>query len=216
MSIQGHFNQRAQGRARAGFTLIEIIAVIMIIGILSVLLLSNLWGANEGARAESTRTLILQLQTAANSYEIETGDYPPSHFATDEAANEGVNVGIEAFVAALFSNGYEAFEALTDDQLENVDGDSATKPVSDLGRQLFEAVDAWGNPIAYIHNRDYEDTSRQYVTYDAETGELVTTFVLAHRNDKTNRYQMKTKFQFISAASDGVFGTEDDITNFGR
>lgn len=200
--------------SKSGFTLIEISAVILIIAILTALLVSNLWGANESAKINLTQSLLAQLSSAADQYENETGDYPPSTFTSDESANEGVNVGIEAFVAALFSNNYEAFGALTDDQLMNTDDDKAAKPVSDLGRGLFEAVDGWENPIAYIHNRDYGEDNRQYQTIDAETDDYVTGIVLARKNPDTGRYERKTKYQFVSAGPDGLFGTEDDITNF--
>ena len=127
--------------SKSGFTLIEISAVILIIAILTALLVSNLWGANKSTKINLTQSLSTQLSNTTNQYENKTNNYPPSTFTSDESANEGVNVGIEAFVAALFSNNYEAFGALTDDQLMNTDDDKAAKPVSDLGRGLFEAVD---------------------------------------------------------------------------
>lgn len=202
--------------SRAGFTLIEILTVVLIVGILSVILIANIWGAREGANASATRALISQLEAVADMVERETGDYPPSSFGSDVGANDGTNVGIEAFVAALFSEGRDGLGGIPEDELANIDRDRASENVSDLGRELFEIVDAWGNPIAYIHHRDYEDETREYVSYSAESGEEIQGFVVAHRNEATNRYKQKTKYQFISAGSDGVFGTDDDITNFQR
>jgi prepilin-type N-terminal cleavage/methylation domain-containing protein len=201
-------------RTRAGFTLIEVLAVLLIVGILSVILISNLWGAKEAADVSLTKTILANVESACDAYERETGDYPPSHFANDLTSNQGTNVGIEACVAALWSNGFEANGAFQDDQLDNVDGDSATESVSDLGRSLLELVDAWGNPIAYIHHRDYKDETREYMTLHPETGEETLSRVLARKNATTGRYQRHTKYQLISAGSDGLFGTEDDITNF--
>lgn len=204
---------------RAGFTLIELLVVILIISILAAVLVTQLGGAEDAARNQQTRQQLAKLSAALISYETDGhGDYPASRFP-DEAgvSNDGTNVGIEALVVALWSNGYEAGGLLDDeaDRLQNTDGDSSSRALTDFpSRQLFELSDAWDNPLAYIHRRDYDAGEFAYVTSDPLTGEEIESMVKAHKNPDTGRYYDARSFQLISAGSDGRFGTPDDVTSF--
>ena len=207
--------------ARAGFTLIELLAVILILGILTAVLVTNLGDADEAARVQQTRAQIAKLSAAINSYESDRfGDYPPSRFSDEQGvSNEGFNVGVEALVAALWSNGYDAGGLLEDeaDRLDNTDGDASSRNLTDFpSRELFELVDAWGNPLAYFHNRDYSETSPAYVTFDPVTGEELESVPRAAKNTTTGLYYAARSFQLVSAGPDALFGTEDDVTNLGR
>ena len=206
--------------ARAGFTLIELLAVILIVGILATVLISQLGGATEAANIQSTRGKLAILGSAMESYEYDKGDYPPSSFTDEQGvANDGVNVGIEAMVVAMWSDGYEAGHKLDEeaDRLVNTDNDSSGKTLTDFGtRGLFELADAFGNPLAYFHRRDYEVKDRDYITFDLETGEELHSFPKAFFNEKTGRFYNRMSYQLISAGQDALFGTEDDITAFDR
>ena len=92
-------------RRRAGFSLLELLAVIVIIGILISVLVTSLGGADDGARARLTRVQLEQLATIADVYEREFGDFPPSQLPDQAGSVNAVNTGIEAFVAALWSRG---------------------------------------------------------------------------------------------------------------
>jgi prepilin-type N-terminal cleavage/methylation domain-containing protein len=205
---------------RAGFTLIEILAVILIIGILATILVTQLGGAEEAAKVQTTRQQLATLEGALNTYEIEFGDYPSSSFSDEQGVpNDGTNVGVECLVVALWSRGYEGGGFLDDiaDQLINVDGDHSGKSLTDFGtRALLEIVDGWGNPIAYIHRRDYELTNRAYLTFNDVTGEEIRSFPKAFRDPLKDRFYNFMKFQLISAGPDGEFGGPDDITVFDR
>jgi prepilin-type N-terminal cleavage/methylation domain-containing protein len=206
-------------RRRAGFTLIELLAVILIVGILSAILVSQLGGAEEAAQVQLTKQKLAMLDGVLEAYENEHGDYPPSSFTGEEGVpNEGTNVGIEALVVALWSNGWEAGGLMSPDELGNVDGDVAPRTLGDLGRELLEVVDAWGNPVAYLHRRDYGDVNRQYLTIDTATGEPVVSTPRTYKNPRTDRYYNANKYQLVSAGPDGRFGgeTDDDITAFER
>ena len=211
----------AAGRVRrAGFTLIEILAVILILGILATILITQLGGAEQAAREQTTAQRMAKIEAAIEHYSREFGAYPPSSFAGDqEVSNDGTNVGNEALVVALWSKKWNAGGLLDDvvDQLVNLDEDSSNRQLTDFGnRALLEIPDDWGNPLAYIERTDYGVTGRPYLTYDGETGVELESAPNAFKNPSTGLYYNAQRFQLISAGPDGEFGTEDDITTFDR
>lgn len=207
-------------RPRAGFTLVELLAVILILSILVWALSKGLFEGMSASKMQVSKQTLAKLGAAAEHYQREFGAYPPSSFqAGQEVANDGKNVGIEAFVVAMFSKKFEAGGLLEDvrDQLVNTDGDNAPRQLTDFAtRELLEVADAWGNPVAYIERSDYAVTNRRYVTFDAETSEEVETVPVPYKNARTGQYHAAQTFQFISAGEDGRFGTDDDITAFER
>jgi len=204
---------------RQGFTLIELMAVLLIISILASILVVNLAGAQESTEIQNTRQKLVSLEAVIEDYNNNRqGDYPSSSFSVESGeSNEGTNVGNEALVVAFFSDGWEAGGALPNlaDELINVDGDRSGRKLTDFDtRELLEIADAWDNPIAYIHSREYDIKPRAYLTYSPKDGEQITSFPKPFKNETTGRYYQARRFQLISAGPDGAFGTEDDITNF--
>lgn len=63
---------------RAGFTLIEVLLVVAILGILATVVAVNLGGHGERARMRATRASISAISTAIDMYEIDTGRIPAS------------------------------------------------------------------------------------------------------------------------------------------
>ena len=207
---------RAPNNSRSGFTLIEMIAVLLILSILAGVFMMNIGTTQEIVEIRIVRTQLEQIAVAAAEYEVEEGDYPPSNFDLETGpAPNVINVGIERMIVALWADGLEGC-GLSPDELDNLDGDRTAKRLSDLPTtDMFELLDAWGNPIAYFHHTDYEREDI-YQTFDSLTGERVDTKVRALKNKKTQLYFEHRKFQLISAGPDGLFKTEDDITNFKR
>lgn len=205
---------------RAGFTLVELLAVILILSILVWALTKGLFEAMSTTKLQTTRQQLAKLGAAAEHYQRVEGKYPPSSFEPgQEVANDGKNVGIEAFIVALFSKKFEAGGLLEDvrDTLVNTDADTSPRQLTDFGtRELLEVPDAWGNPVAYIERSDYSATNRRYLTVDAATNEEVESAPVAYKNARTGQYYAATSFQLISAGEDGRFGTDDDITTFER
>jgi len=197
-----------------GFTLIEVLAVIVILGILMIVLLPRLTGITERAKAKMTAAWINQLQTAIGQYEDRYGDYPPSQFQEKwGTAPNTTNLGGETLVLSLWSPEWSG-AGLDEDKLVNTDGDETKKALTKFPKtSLFELRDEWGNPIAYFHHRDYgrEDT---YLVKNADTGEEGESSIKAQMNPTTKTYYNSTKFQLISAGPDGEFGGDDDIGNF--
>lgn len=205
--------KRTRAARRDGFTLIEVLAVIVILSILITFLVPKLLGAEDVVKAENTRAFLLQISTALSEYEAETGDFPTSDFSAEMGVPPNqINVGAEALVIQLWSQEFDGL-GLSQDALVNTDGDSSAKRLTTFGnRELFELCDSWENPIAYLHRRDYGRTD-VYVTWDPETGEEIPdNRVRARTNEVTDRYERPKTYQLISAGQDGRFGTEDDIS----
>jgi prepilin-type N-terminal cleavage/methylation domain-containing protein len=211
---------RATGRARRGFTLIELLAVIVILSILAYFLVTNVFAARETVEIQATRATLAQVAAAIGEYADETGDWPPSDFPEAWGPAPGkVNLGGEALYLVLCAEGRPG-EGRLDQDPSNTDGDATGVRIEGhQSLQVFELADAWGNPIAYFHHRDY-DRKDVYVTFDEDAGGDTESVVQARRNDKTGRWQAPRGFQLISAGPNGRFdvpGSEedDDVTYFG-
>lgn len=204
-----------QSTGKAGFSLIELLAVMMILAILMTFLAFQLGGMGETAKISLTKTFLTTVGGAANDFEHETGDYPPSAWNGEWGATPNkTNLGGETLCIALFSKDYTA-SGISEDELGNTDEDEAKKSLtSHANNSLFELKDGWDNPIAYFHRRNY-GRSDVYLTWD-EQGELADSEVKALKSPKTGNYYNPRGFQLISAGPDGIFGTDDDLYNFER
>jgi len=205
--------RRHATQSRAGFSLIELLAVMVILSILMTFLAFRLGALGGAAKQETTRSFLQQVALAANTYETEMGDYPTSSWKADWGPTPNKqNLGGEALCVQLWSKDYGG-SGISDDKLINMDGDEAKKSLTTHGNNdLFELRDAWDNPIAYFHRQDYnrEDV---YLTLDEEDS-LDTSLVKAVKNPKTGNYFNPRSYQLISAGEDGLFGTKDDLYNF--
>ena len=199
--------------ARAGFSLIELLAVMVILAILMTFLAFRLGALGGAAKQSTTKTFLQEVSAAANIYETEMGDYPSSSWKADWGPTPNKqNLGGEALCVQLWGKDYGG-SGISDDKLVNMDEDEAKKSLTTHGNNdLFELKDAWDNPIAYFHRQDYgrEDV---YLTLDEE-GLIDTSTIQAVRNPKTGNYFNPRGYQLISAGEDGIFGTKDDLYNF--
>lgn len=66
------------GHIRAGFTIIEVMIVLVIIGIIGAIVTMNLVGQTDRARISATKTTMATLQNALTQLRAERGSYPPS------------------------------------------------------------------------------------------------------------------------------------------
>lgn len=208
--------RRAARRPRAGFSLIEMMAVIVIILILMAFLIPRLGTMKETVIANSTRAFMEgQLRAAIGEVENELGDAPPSSWneAWGPEPND-TNRGSECLYVSLWSPEMPKTNLDEEKRLGNTDGDQLKKKATIIeARDLFELVDDWGNPIAYFHHRDY-GRADTYVTIANETGVEETAVVKAQQSPKTKGYYNPRGYQLVSAGEDGIFNTGDDITNF--
>jgi prepilin-type N-terminal cleavage/methylation domain-containing protein len=200
---------------RAGFSLIELMAVMVILAILMTFLAFRLGSLGETAKYATTEQFLHQVGGAASAYEQETGDYPPSKWQSEWGPTPNKsNLGVEVLCATLWGDSGGGF-GISEDRLLNFDADEAKKNLtSHANNDLFELADDWGNPIAYFHRQDYGRLD-SYLTVD-ERGIEGESVVKALKNPVTGNYYNPRSFQLISAGEDGVFGGEesDDIYNF--
>lgn len=204
--------------SRAGFTLVELLAVILILSILLAVLVPNLFSSSEAVAASNTRAFLAQVAAEVDSFERDTGDFPPSRFSKDlDPRPSETNMGIEMMVISIMpADGSYRANASYDDRLINTDGDDTKRSLTRFtSAEVFELKDSWDNPIAYLHRRDYE-RGGEYITFVTDEDEWVEQRVTAWINTQTGDPYRPDTFQLISAGSDGIFGTEDDITNFDR
>jgi len=126
MRVQKIRRNYRQGESRArqtGFTLIEIMIVVVIIGILGALILPNVIGRDDQARATAVSTDLQGLGNALELYKLDNYQYP----STDQ--------GLEALIAR--PGGFP--------EPKNYN------PGGYL-RKKKEPVDPWKNPYIYIQN----------------------------------------------------------------
>jgi general secretion pathway protein G len=85
--------------AQAGFTLVELLLVVAILGILAGVVAVNVAGHGDKARVAATRQSIANIETAVKMYEVTNGGFPDSldqlTVGTEETAaplkKEGLN-----------------------------------------------------------------------------------------------------------------------------
>jgi general secretion pathway protein G len=64
--------------AKRGFTLLEMMMVVMIMGLLATVIVVNISGRSEQARVQLTKTQLSQIKTSLIEYQVSNGTYPPS------------------------------------------------------------------------------------------------------------------------------------------
>ena len=73
--------KRYQGQAfstHLGFTLIEILVVMAIIGMLAVMVAPNIFNQQAGAQRDAALSQISSLEAALDTYRLDVGEYPDS------------------------------------------------------------------------------------------------------------------------------------------
>lgn len=209
----------------AGFTLVEVLVVLTIIGIIGAVLIMRVSStARADAMEMEAKSFIMTIDAALEEYKNHPkfGVLPATSLENVPGVGRlqnRINMGIESLVLALNSkkfDGTRVFEGGREEAYENLDGDSTAKPMSYLSTsELLEVVDPWDNPYAYFNAEDYERTDvRKYkvLAQDGDEHEIVT--VKPHVNPKTRSFFNMSTYQLFSAGPDGVFNTEDDIGNW--
>ncbi|MCC6737802.1 MAG: type II secretion system protein [Planctomycetia bacterium] len=201
---------------RRGFTLLELLIVISIIGVLVAIGLPALVAAKRSSKEKAVRATIAQIDTALTSYETKFADYPPSGGFV-KGAND-VNQGSESLVWHLFTTqkGGPFLDMSTwEDALVNTDSDSTSKPPDSstfMKNDLVELGDAFRNPIVYFHNRDYSKPAKygKYVLAGKDAD------CVPQKSTKTGNYHAPGKYMLWSIGGDDENhnGGEEDIASW--
>ena len=67
---------RQKKNVEAGFTLIELMVVIIILGLLAAVAIPRFMGESDKAKVGTTKTQIVMLETALRMYKLDNGSYP--------------------------------------------------------------------------------------------------------------------------------------------
>ena len=197
-----------------GFTLVELLVVISIIAILAGLAMSGVLKGKLSGEESAVKHNLTALGSRIEQYANELGDYPPSSLVAFGIPGNGANEGIECVLACLQTRKHNGpfIDDLDPDQRSNADEDHLTKlQVShvrkrlDWSRQndkLWEYCDRWGNPLIYIHSRDY---GKQFKVQRRD-GEVL--LVSAKKDPETGGYYKPTEYQLWSLGVDEISGDE--------
>lgn len=71
-------NTRNTANSVQGFTLIEILVVMAIIGMLAIMVAPNIFNQQAGARRDAALSQISTLEAALDTYRLDVGEYPDS------------------------------------------------------------------------------------------------------------------------------------------
>ena len=205
-------------RREAGFTLVELLVAIGIIAVLAGLIFPAMGAAKRSASAKATKATIERVKLACEAYFADFGDYPPTSLAALGVSTNGVNDGSEALLRCLTTRlGRGPYLQFEEKELVNTDDDALARgdPCKSTieSRALYELADAWGNPLIYFHNRDYQGGPK-LERYMTATGERVT--CKPKRSEKTGQFPCPTTFMIWSVGADGVNqdGQGDDVCSW--
>lgn len=76
-------NLSSYGKREKGFTLIEIMVVVIILGLLAGLVLPRILGQEDKARVETAKVQIRSLESALDAYKLDNGFYPTTDQGLD-------------------------------------------------------------------------------------------------------------------------------------
>ena len=114
--------------SRSGFTLIEIMVVIVILAMLAALVGPKLMGRTDDAKIQTTRTQISNLETALKLYKLDNGTYP--------STEQGLNALVAKPTVGVIPKNYK-------------DGGYLEK------KQVPK--DGWGNDYLYVSPGEHGD-----------------------------------------------------------
>ncbi|RJP26242.1 MAG: prepilin-type N-terminal cleavage/methylation domain-containing protein [Candidatus Omnitrophota bacterium] len=191
---------------KKGFTLVELLVVVAIIGILSVILVPNVRENMRRAKVAKTAAMIGNISLAVVTYKSDTGKYPDSYnpqllyaaliggktpFELEQSSLRMIRQGEKIWINSDVDP--------NDDRREDILRSSGV-PSSMLtaSKDEFVIIDAWDNPIYYISSDEYNPGGRTNYKMN-----MPCAYEVDRSNARTRPYK-PSSFQLISFGEDGT------------
>ncbi len=194
---------------KKGFSLVELLVVVAIIGILSVILVPNVQENLKRAKVSRTKALIGMLEVAVETYKNDFGKYPasynPQDFYLALTADARSPYEPDAEEVKRYRQGQQFWvDDNGDDSLHQI-LQGAGVPAGKLTAQMEENVfiDSWGVPLYYVSHEEYNPGGRADFRR-ANRSNQQTNKPAAYEvmSDGTKRPYKPSSFQIISFGPD--------------
>lgn len=80
--------QKRSRHGQQGFTLIEVMVVVVILGILAALIVPNVMGRGEKAKVDTTKITMANVASALDQYKLDNNKYPNTQEGLDALSNQ--------------------------------------------------------------------------------------------------------------------------------
>ncbi len=178
----------------SGFTLVELMAVIVVIGIVAGIVIAGAGYANRSAMRTRTVTTIQQVSSAAEMFFADRGGYPPDVTCTQDGGTVG-SLRTRQFVWPC-----EALWFWLEYNYPHRQPQYQVQPYIVFKREQLakQIVDAWGNPLNY---KSYDGNSYKFTDG---------TMMPRHNNKTTSSIWGNPSYDLCSYGADGTTWQDRD------
>ena len=204
---------RSTNHVSRGFTLVELMAVIVVIGIVSGVIIAGAGYANKSAMRTRTHTTIQQVTTAIEMFYTDRGGYPPDltcTTSTTDASNDDLRANqfvwpceslwfYLAYKGTQLRTGYQRAPYIVFKSDQVITGDTKINATWDQAPGNYKRiVDSWGNPLNY---KSYDGNSYKFTDG---------TMMPRHNNKTTSTIWGNASYDLCSYGADGTTWQDRD------